>query len=75
MEGRPLADDFAVGARILDLIGRDAGQVIGGDIAHAVAARLDGVHLHGGQLREDVRNTSASLGQFSCRFWRVVKWP
>ena len=53
---RPLADDLAVRPRIIELIGGDAGQVIGGDVAHAVAARLDGVHLHGGKLREDVRH-------------------
>ena len=45
MEGRPLADDLAVDARILDLVGGDAGELIGGDVADAVAAGLDGVHL------------------------------
>jgi hypothetical protein len=56
VQRRPLADDLAVGARVIDLIRGDARQVIGGDVAHAVAARLDGVHLHGRQFREDVRD-------------------
>ena len=50
----PLADDLAVGTRIVDLVGGDAGQVVGGDVAHAVAAGLDGVHLHGRELGEDL---------------------
>ena len=45
MEGRPLADDLAPDARILDLVGGHAGEVIGGDIADAIAAGLDGMHL------------------------------
>ncbi len=54
MQRRPLADDLAVRARIVDLIGGDAGHVIGGDVADAVAAGLDGVHLYGGELGQDV---------------------
>ena len=30
------------------------GQVIRGDVAHAIAARLDGVHLHAGELGENL---------------------
>jgi hypothetical protein len=30
--------------------------MIGGDVAHAVAARLDRVHLHGRELGKDVRH-------------------
>ncbi len=38
------------------LVGRDAGELIGGDVADAVAAGLDRVHLHRGQLGQDVRH-------------------
>jgi hypothetical protein len=55
VEGGPLADDFAVDARVFDFILGDAGQMVGGDVANAVAAGLDGVHLHLGQFGEDVR--------------------
>jgi hypothetical protein len=51
----PLADDLAVGARVEQLVGGDAGEGVGGDVADAVAGGLDGVHLHGGQLGQDVR--------------------
>jgi hypothetical protein len=53
VERRPLAQDLAVRARVDDLVARDAGEGIGGDVADAVAARLDGVHLDLGQLVED----------------------
>ena len=56
VQGGPLADDLAVGPRIVDLVARDARHVIGGDVAHAVAAGLDGVHLHAGELGQDVRD-------------------
>ncbi len=59
MQRRPLANDFAVRTRVVDLVLRDAGHVVRGDVANAVAARLDGMHLNGGQLRENVRD----LGQ------------
>ena len=36
--------------------GRHAGQVIGGDVADAVAAGLDRVHLHARQIGQDVRH-------------------
>ena len=53
MEGRPLAHQFAPGARILDLVRGHTGEFVGGDVAHAVAAGLDRVHLHLGQFVED----------------------
>ena len=56
MQRRPLADDLGVGPGVHHLLGRGAGEMIGGDVADAVAAGLDGVHLHLGQLREDGRN-------------------
>ncbi len=45
----PLAQDFGEGPRIGDLVGGDAGQRVAGDVADAVAAGLDAVHVHGGQ--------------------------
>jgi hypothetical protein len=56
MQRRPLADDLAVRARIVELVGGDPGQMIRGHVTHAVAARLDGVHLHRGELGEEVRD-------------------
>ena len=43
MHGRMLPEDFRVDARVLDLVGRDAGPLIGGDVAHAIAAGLHAV--------------------------------
>jgi hypothetical protein len=54
VQRRPLADDLRVGARIGHLVRGGPGEVVGGDIANAVARGLDGVHLHLGQLAEDV---------------------
>ena len=54
MEGGPLADDLAGDARILDLVGGGAGILIGGGVADAVAAGLDGVHLDFRQVLQDV---------------------
>ena len=44
----------ASGRGILDLVGGGAGEMVGGDIAHAIAAGLDGMHLHAGQLGKNV---------------------
>ncbi len=56
VQRRPLADDLAVGPRILDLVGSDAGEMVRRDIADAVAAGLDGMHLDGGEVRQHVRH-------------------
>ena len=56
MECRPLADEFAPRARVDDLVGGRAGEMIAGDVAHAVAGRLDRVHLDGRELGEKVGN-------------------
>ena len=56
MVGRPLADQLGRRARILDLVGRGAGEMVGGDVADAVAAGLDRVHVDVGQRLEDVRH-------------------
>ena len=56
MQRRPLANVFAPRTRIFELIRRDAGQMIGGHIANAVAAGLDRVHLDAREQLEDVRH-------------------
>ncbi|MCY1540710.1 hypothetical protein D9M68_763650 [compost metagenome] len=50
----PLADDLAPDQRIDEFVRRDAGEVVGGGVADAVAAGLDSVHLDRGQFGEDV---------------------
>ena len=45
----PLAQDFAEGARVGDLVDGDAGALVAGDVADAVAAGLDAVHVDAGQ--------------------------
>ena len=56
VERGPLADDLAPWARIDQLVGSDTGELVGGDVAQAVAAGLDRVHLHGRQFSQDVRD-------------------
>ena len=56
MEGRPLADQFAIRPRIDDFVGGDAGEMVGGDVADAIAAGLDRVHLHRREVGQDVRH-------------------
>ena len=43
MQREVLAQQLRPDARILDLVGRDAGPLIGGDVAHAIAAGLHAV--------------------------------
>jgi hypothetical protein len=52
-----LANELGPDARILDLIGRDAGPLVGRDVAHIIAARLHAVHADAGEL-------SHRVGQF-----------
>ena len=56
MERRPLPHELGTRPRIDDLVARDAGEVVGGDVADAVAAGLDGVHLDRRELGQDVRH-------------------
>ena len=56
VQGRPLAQQLAVRAGIGDLVGSDAGHVVAGDVAYAVAAGLDRVHVHRGEVGENVRH-------------------
>ena len=41
-------------ARVFDLVGGGAGEMIGGDIADAIAAGLDGMHFDAGELGQNV---------------------
>ena len=54
MQRAPLAQDLAVGPRIDDLVGGDAGEAVAGDVADAVAAGLDAVHVGVGEHVHDV---------------------
>jgi len=56
VQRRPLADVFAPRSRILDFVGRDAREVISGDVTDAVAARLNRVHLHAREQLQDIRH-------------------
>ena len=55
VQGRPLAQQLAVRAGVGDLVLRHAGQMVAGDVANAVSAGLDGVHVHRGEVGENVR--------------------
>ena len=50
MQGAPLAQDLGVRTRVHCFVVCNAGQRVGGDVADAVAAGLDAVHVHLGQL-------------------------
>ena len=55
MEARPLAQQLGIRARIDQLVRRRSGKVIRADVADAVAARLDRMHLDRGEVRQDLR--------------------
>jgi hypothetical protein len=54
MQRRPLAHDLAPDARILDLVDRGAGEMIGRDVANDVAGGLHGVHVDFGKCCQGV---------------------
>ena len=56
MQRRPLPQDLGIGPGIGDLVGGSAGEMIGGDVADAVARGLDRMHLDAGQIGEDRRH-------------------
>ena len=56
VQRRPLPDDFTVGPGIFQLVHRHAGQMVAGRVAYAVAAGLDGMHLHTGQVVQNIRH-------------------
>ena len=56
MQRDMLADELGPDARILDLVGSHARPLIGGDVAHAIAAGLHAVHA-------DAREIGHGIGQ------------
>ena len=58
MDRRPLPQDFAPGAGILDLVPCGPGEDVGGDVSYAVARGLDGMHLDLCQLFQNVGKIS-----------------
>ena len=56
MNSRPLTDNFTPGARIFYLICGNAGKLIGGRVADTVTASLNSVHLHAGELSQNIWN-------------------
>ncbi len=54
VEARPLPQQLRPGARIGDFIGGGAGILIRADVADAIAAGLDRVHLDAGEIGEDI---------------------
>ena len=56
MESRPLAENFAPHQWVNDLVRRHTGQMINRRVADAIAAGLNGVHLHGGQFGQNLRH-------------------
>ena len=55
MQREVLAQQFGPDTRILDLVGRDASPLVGGDVAHAIAAGLHAVQPRVGEIRHGVR--------------------
>ena len=56
VQRRPLAQDLAPRPGVLELVIGGAGKRIGRDITHAIAARLDAVHLNLGECGQNVGN-------------------
>ncbi len=54
MQGQMLAQQLGPQARILDLVGRDARPLIGGDVAHAIAAGLHAVQAGTREVRHRI---------------------
>ncbi len=54
VEGRPLADDFTVGARVGNLVRLYTGELVCGGVTDAVAAGLVGVHFHFCQFCQNI---------------------
>ena len=56
MNSRPLTDNFTPGARIFYLICGNPSKLIGRGVANTVTASLNSVHLHAGELSQNIRN-------------------
>ena len=54
MQARPLANDLAERPRVFDLLVRRAGEMIRGDVADAIAAGLDAMHLDAREFFQNV---------------------
>ena len=54
MQRHMLANELGPDARILDLVRRHAGPLVGGDVAHAIAAGLHAVHADAGEIGHGV---------------------
>jgi hypothetical protein len=68
MKGRPLANDFAPRARIVEFVRRHSRQMVRRGVADAVAAGLNGMHFHGSEVRQNIRHfleLSASCTEYS----------
>ena len=55
MQRQVLAQQLGPDARVFDLVGRNAGPLVGRDVAHAIAAGLHAVQAGLGQVRHGVR--------------------
>ena len=56
MQSGPLTDQLGRGTRIFDFIGCHACQMVGGDVAYAIARGLDGMHFDIGQHAQQIRH-------------------
>ena len=74
MQRDVLPDHLGPDARVFDLVGRDAGPLIGGDVAHVVAAGLHAVHADAGEVGHGV-GQFLKLDPVELNVVRVVKWP
>ena len=55
VETAPLAQQFGPGARVRYFIGGSAGKLVRGNVADAIAAGLDRMHLDRGEVGQNVR--------------------
>ena len=51
-----MPQDLGIGARVLDLVGGCASEMVRRHVADAVAGGLQGVHLDAGEFFENLRN-------------------
>ena len=60
MQGGMLPEDFRVDAWVFDLVRRDAGPLVGGDVSHDVAAGLHAVQAGPRQIGHHVRQIATA---------------
>ena len=56
VQRRPLANQLAPRARVFNFVSGRAGQMVGGDVAHAVSAGLNRMHANFGEARQNLRH-------------------